>query len=100
MSNMKRFFSMIVLFGVLNSDVVLAEQYEIVIHGMTCAFCVDGLQRNLEKRPDITAAEVSLKHKKVRITTSDESVDLEAIRQTVIDAGFTPVNIERLADVP
>lgn len=97
---MNRFLAMIISFSLLPTGTALAEQYEIVIHGMTCAFCVDGLQRSLEKRPDITAAEVSLKHRKVRITTPGESADLEAIRQTVIDAGFTPVNIVRLADAP
>jgi copper chaperone CopZ len=75
-----------------------AGQLEIEVHGMTCAFCVDSLQRNLGKLPDIVAAEVSLKHKKVRIETTDDAVDIERIRQTVLDSGFTPIKITSRVD--
>lgn len=94
---MKRFFLSICLFLTVPLP-LLAAQYEIDIHGMTCAFCVDGLERNLKKRSDIVDVQVSLKHKKVRIETRGEPVDIEAIRQTVIDAGFTPVRVERIPD--
>ena len=75
-----------------------AEQIEIDVHGMTCAFCVDSLQRNLGKLPDIQSAEVSLKHKKVRIKTAGDSVDIERLKQTVLDSGFTPVKVTTLPD--
>ena len=75
-----------------------AEQIEIDVHGMTCAFCVDSLQRNLGKLPDIKSAEVSLKLKKVRIETAGDTVDIEHIKQTVLDSGFTPLTITRLPD--
>lgn len=79
---------------------LLAAHYVIDIHGMTCAFCVDGLERSLKKHPDVTEVQVSLKHKKVRMETRGEVMDLDAIRQIVIDAGFTPIRIERLSDAP
>lgn len=78
---------------VLYSTLLYAEQIEIDIHGMTCAFCVDSLQRNLGKLPDVESATASLKLKKVRIETGGEKADIERIRQTVLDAGFTPVKI-------
>ena len=77
-----------------------SEQIEIDIHGMTCAFCVDSLQRNLVKLPDVETAEVSLKSKKVRLKTRGDSVDIERVRQTVLDSGFTPVNVTPLPDAP
>ena len=77
---------------------LVAEQIEIDVHGMTCAFCVDSLQRNLGKLPDVESAVVSLKHKKVRIETAGDSVDLERIKQTVLDSGFTPVKVTPLPD--
>lgn len=80
------------------SNQLCAEQIEIDVHGMTCAFCVDSLQRNLGKLPDVQSAEVSLKHKKVRIETTGENTDIERIRQTVLDSGFTPVRITPLPD--
>ena len=94
---MKRVLISICLFLTMSSP-LQAAQYEIDIHGMTCAFCVDGLERNLKKRTDIVDVQASLKHKRVRIETRGELVDLEAIRQTVIDAGFTPVRVERITD--
>jgi copper chaperone CopZ len=75
-----------------------AEKIEIDVHGMTCAFCVDSLQRNLGKLPDVKSAEVSLKHKKIRIETASPAVDIERIKQTVLDSGFTPVKVTHLPD--
>jgi copper chaperone CopZ len=72
---------------------VPAEQIEIDIHGMTCGFCVDSLQRNLGKLPDVESAEVSLKLKKIRVKTHGEKVDIERIKQTILDTGFTPVKV-------
>ncbi len=94
---MKRLLISICLFLTMPLS-LQAAQYEIDIHGMTCAFCVDGLERNLRKRLDLVEVQTSLKKKKVRIETRGESVDFELIRQTVIDAGFTPVRVERIDD--
>ena len=79
-------------------NTVRAEQIEIDIHGMTCAFCVDSLQRNLGKLPDVESARVSLKLKKVRIETRGDKTDIERIRQTILDTGFTPVKIMPVPD--
>ena len=77
---------------------VNAATVEIEVHGMTCAFCVDALQGRLEKLPFVTKAEVSLKLKKVRLQTNNSTPDLELLRQSVLDAGFTPVKIEVTGD--
>ena len=82
----------------LSASNVIAGQLEVDIHGMTCAFCVDSVQRNLSKLPDVKSVEVSLKLKKVRIQTTSEKVDIERIRETILDAGFTPVKISSLPD--
>lgn len=66
---------------------------------MTCAFCDDSLQRNLGKLPDVESTEVSLKHNKVRIETSGSSVNIERIKQTALDSGFTPLRVTPLPDV-
>jgi copper chaperone CopZ len=68
------------------------------VHGLTCAFCVDGLQRQLMKLPDIEQVDVSLKSKIVRITSGAAHVDTARIREIVIDSGFTPVNIRVIED--
>ena len=73
-----------------------AETIEVDVQGLTCAFCVDSLQRQLKKLPSVEQVDVSLKTKKVRIVSSAEHIDLDLIREIVIDSGFTPVNIRTI----
>lgn len=76
----------------------VAATIEVDLHGLTCAFCVDSLQRRLSKFPDIKQVDVSLKANKVRIVSSAEHIDVERIREIVIDSGFTPVKIKTIED--
>ena len=77
---------------------ILATTVEIDVKGLTCAFCVDSLQRRLKKLPDIEQVDVSLKTRKVRIVSSADHIDIDVIRQAVIDSGFTPVEIRVVED--
>ena len=95
---MKIFLLTCSLFTFVWATPLFTEQLEIDIHGMTCAFCVDSLRRNLGKLPDVESADVSLKNKKVRIETAGDTVDIGRIKQTVLDSGFTPVKITTLPD--
>lgn len=70
---------------------------EVDIHGMTCAFCVDALQRSLGKLPDVAKVDVSLKHKMVRIETKVGDTDIDRIRKAILDTGFTPVAVRNTA---
>ena len=74
--------------------VAVAETIEVEVQGLTCAFCVDSLQRQLKKLPDIERVDVSLKSRKVRIVSQGERIDTDQISKIVIDSGFTPVNIK------
>ena len=95
---MKKSLLTICLFTLMWANPLFAEQIDIDVHGMTCAFCVDSLQRNLGKLPDVESATVSLKYKKVRIETAGDTVDIERVKQTVLDSGFTPVKVTTLPD--
>ncbi len=95
---MKKLLLLVSIVISLSASNAIAEQLEIDIHGMTCAFCVDSVQRNLGKLPDVQSVEVSLKLKKVRIETKSKKADIERIRRTILDAGFTPVKIISLPD--
>ena len=44
-----------------------ARTVEIDVHGMTCAFCVDSLERKFKKIKTVTKVDVSLKLKKIRL---------------------------------
>jgi len=78
------------------APMVNADTIEVDVQGLTCAFCVDSLQRKLKKLPNVEQVDVSLKNKKVRIVSSEEHIDFEQIRKIVIDSGFTPVNIRTI----
>ncbi len=86
----KLIYAIVLLF--LASPLQAAEVVEIDVHGMTCGFCVDAVQRNLGKLPDVAKADVSLKLKKVRVYPKDGDIDLERVRKTIIDSGFTPLD--------
>ena len=67
---------------------------EINVQGMACAFCVDGLHRSLNKLAGVRQAEVSLKKSRARIEFEPgQSPNLKAIRQAIVDAGFTPGDV-------
>ncbi len=77
-----------------------ARTIEVEVHGMTCSFCVDALQRKFNKVPHVTKVEVSLKLKKLRLETDDNTTPtLEEVKQTVLDSGFTPVKIDVLKEM-
>ena len=82
----------------LLSAATTAATIEVDVQGLTCAFCVDSLQRQLKKIPDIERVDVSLKSKKVRIVSSADHIDIDRIKEIVIDSGFTPVNIRTIED--
>lgn len=62
---------------------------EIDVKGLTCSFCIYGLQDNLEEHTDIEQAEISIKQSKARIhLTPKATITLEEIREIIKDAGF------------
>jgi len=75
-----------------------ADQIEIDVHGMTCVFCVHSLEKNLGKLDHVDKVKVSLKHKKIRLHTTNDNPDIELIKNTIIDSGFTPVAVIRRPD--
>ena len=81
---------------ILPFAVAQAEMVEVEIHGMTCAFCVEGLHSELSELPDVSKVDVSLKNKKVRIVSDGETLDIDGVRKAIIDAGFTPVEIRHV----
>ena len=76
----------------------LARTLEIEVFGMTCAFCVDSLQRTFNKNENVKKVDVSLQQKKVRLETKGDLPSVESIRQMIFDAGFTPIKITELPD--
>lgn len=76
------------------STTVWAEDQQVVdigVSGLACPFCVYSLEKNLRKLPEVDCAEVNLAENSARVVIkADHDVDLERIKQAIVDAGFTP----------
>jgi len=83
----------VLLLGMLIVSVGYARTVEVDVHGMTCAFCVDSLERKFGEITSVSKVDVSLKQKKIRLETDSTEPSIETIKQTVLDAGFTPINV-------
>lgn len=90
---MKLLFILLVFPSILVGPLAQARTVEIDVHGMTCAFCVDSLERKFKKLNSVSKFEISLKHNKVRLETDDTQPSIEKIKKTILDAGFTPVKV-------
>ncbi|MBL1418599.1 MAG: heavy-metal-associated domain-containing protein [Moritella sp.] len=90
---MKAFLTVIMFSALLIVQSAHARTVEVEVYGMTCAFCVDSLERKFANMESISKVDVSLKHKKVRLVTDETMPSIEAIKQAVLDAGFTPVKV-------
>lgn len=96
---MKYLLMMILLAGCLVTHTASARTVEVEVHGLTCSFCVDSLERKFGKVDSISKIEISLKNKKVRLQTVGDQPTLEFIKQTVLEAGFTPTKITEIEAV-
>ena len=67
---------------------------DVQVQGMSCPFCVYGVQKSLRKLPGVASAQVDLKsgHASVIMLPGQEP-DVEAIRKAILDAGFTPKDV-------
>ncbi len=79
-------------------QIALARTVEVDVYGMTCAFCADSLERKFGKMESVSKIEISLKNKKIRLETEDNQPSLDTIKQTILDAGFTPEKITIVPD--
>jgi copper chaperone CopZ len=90
---MKQLLLVTLLSLFMSLQITYARTIEIEVHGMTCPFCVDSLERKFNKMKSVSKVDVSLKLKKVRLETDENLPSLETIKQSVLDAGFTPTKI-------
>ncbi len=74
-------------------DAAIARTVEVEVHGMTCAFCVDSLERKFREMDSVEKVQVSLKTKIVRLETNENLPTIESIKKAVLEAGFTPTSI-------
>lgn len=87
-------FAWLLLSGPLAALADESPVLEIEVRGMVCAFCVEGLRSKLAELPGVEDVQVSLKQNLARIEIDEgHEMDLDMLRRTIIDAGFTPGNV-------
>ena len=59
------------------------------IEGMHCAACAAAIESGLRKLPGVAAVSVSFAAKSARVTYDPTAVDLAALKQAVVDAGYS-----------
>ena len=70
---------------------------EVDVQGMACAFCVEGLRKTLTALPGVDKVTVSLKNNLARLELDPQNApDSEAIKQAILDAGFTPGDVREI----
>lgn len=85
---------LLILITLTMTSLAYSRTIEVDVHGMTCAFCVDSLEKNFNKLDTVSNIEVSLKNNKIRLETGESQPTIDAIKQTVLDAGFTPISVK------
>ena len=72
------------------SDQPSGQQLEIQVSGMTCPFCVYGVEKKLAAMKGVESVRVSLKDKRAQLVMKPgHGADVSAIRAAITDAGFT-----------
>lgn len=67
-------------------------QVEILnVDGMSCQHCVDSINKAVTSLPGIDSVKVDLKAKTVEVRFSQETVNLEQIKEAIEDQGFDVV---------
>jgi copper chaperone CopZ len=90
---MKKLLIASLLVGAFMVPSTFARTVEIGVYGMTCAFCADSLDRKFKKMDGVSKVDVSLKLKKIRLVTADNTPSIDAMKQAVLDTGFTPTKV-------
>lgn len=67
----------------------------IPIAGMTCAACVQRVEKSLKKLEGVTNASVNLATEKATISYNPQKLRVSTIRETIVKAGYTPLEIEK-----
>ncbi len=72
---------------------------EIDINGMTCAFCVYSLEKELGKLSEVEEVLISLKFNKARLMLKEgANIDADTLQEVVLRAGYTPGEVRDISE--
>jgi copper chaperone CopZ len=73
-----------------------AATIEMTVNGLVCAFCAQGIEKNLKKFPATAEVLVSLEHRLVAVSLKDgQDISDADLRKALTDAGYTVKEISR-----
>ncbi|MGX7091798.1 heavy metal translocating P-type ATPase [Hutsoniella sourekii] len=67
------------------------------VEGMSCASCVQTVQKSLQETPGVTEAQVNLTNNQAQVTYDPEAVSSDQLKQIVADAGYHLLSNKDLA---
>lgn len=76
------------------------EQTEIPVYGMTCQHCVRRVTQALEKISGIEDVHVSLEESKANFKYNPDQVNMQAVREAIVDAGYSTQPIPEEEEMP
>ncbi len=89
--------AVIALMGMLWASAAFAENIQVSVNGMVCAFCATGIEKTFNAQPAVSQVKVDLDNKLVTIDTKPkQSLDDATVTKLITDAGYTVTGIKRM----
>jgi len=82
-------------YGVLDDREETIREVTVPISGMTCASCARAIEKSISKLNGIKEVSVNLASEKARVVYDSSQVRLSEIKNAIIKAGYTPLEIEK-----
>jgi copper chaperone CopZ len=93
---MKLLFSVVISFLLMFGVSVEAATIEMNVNGLVCAFCAQGIEKQLRKFPATAEVLVSLEHKLVAVALKEgQDISDEDLRRALTNAGYAVKTINR-----
>jgi copper chaperone CopZ len=84
----------LLIFIVLNS--AMAKDIKIIVDGMVCSMCAQGVKKKFKEQENISGVKVNLDNRQVHIITKgDHDLSDELIQKVITEAGYKVESIER-----
>lgn len=73
-----------------------AATIEVIVNGLVCAFCAQGIEKKLKKIPATAEVLVSLEHRLAAVSLKDgQDIPDADLRKALTEAGYTLKDISR-----
>ena len=92
---MKFVMKVFIVFSLMTTYSFSKETLDITVKGMVCSFCAQGIEKQINALGGIEDIKVDLENYKVMVTSS-KSLNEEAVKKAISDAGYNVEAISRL----